>query len=40
MNVLEAIVNAVTAQAGNHVDAEHAVHMVLHVEMVIEALQG
>jgi hypothetical protein len=39
MNVLEAFVNAVTAQAGHRIDAEHAAHMVMPVEMVIEALQ-
>jgi hypothetical protein len=32
--------NAVTAHAGHHIDAEHAAHMVLHGEMVIEALGG
>jgi hypothetical protein len=40
MNVLEAYVNAVTAQAGHRIDAAHAAHMVMPVEMAIEALGG
>jgi hypothetical protein len=35
-----ACVDMVTAQAGHRIDAEHAAHMVMHVEMVIEALEG
>jgi hypothetical protein len=40
MSVVEAFVNAVTAQAGHRIDAEHAAHMVMHGEMVIESLEG
>ena len=38
INNLEAFINAVEAQSGKHISAEHAAHMIHHAEMVIEAL--
>ncbi len=38
VNLLEAFVNEVEAQAGKHVDAAHAEHMVMHARKVIDAL--
>lgn len=35
---LEAFINAVEAQSGQHIDPEHAEHMIEHAERVIEAL--
>lgn len=35
-----ACVDMVTAQAGHRIGAAHAAHMVMHVEMGIEALEG
>ena len=40
VNVLGSLVNALEAQAGKHFNAEHAGHMINHVEMVITALEG
>jgi hypothetical protein len=40
INILQAFVQEVEAQAGVHIDADHALHMVQHAEMVIEALAG
>jgi len=36
---LQAFIREVRAQAGQHIDAEHAGHMYEHAEMVISALQ-
>lgn len=36
--ILEAFINEVEAQAGIHVEAEHAGHLVMHAEMVIDGL--
>ena len=36
---LQAFIQEVRAQAGQHIDAEHAAHMILHAEQVITALQ-
>ena len=38
VNILSAFVNEVQAQAGRHIDAEHAAHMVMHAQTVIAAL--
>ncbi|HMN31095.1 MAG TPA: hypothetical protein PKE45_23275 [Caldilineaceae bacterium] len=35
---LQAFINEVEAQAGKHIDAEHAAHMVMHANEVITAL--
>jgi FIMAH domain-containing protein len=40
VNELQAFVQEVQAQAGKQIAAEHAQHMVMHAEMVIEALQA
>lgn len=37
---LAAFMLEVDAQAGHHIDAEHAQHMIEHAESVIEALGG
>jgi len=39
-DILQAFVQEVEAQAGKLIEADHAVHMVHHAEMVIEALAG
>jgi hypothetical protein len=36
---LDAFIQEVQAQAGQHIDAEHAAHMIMHAEQVIAALQ-
>ena len=38
VNKLRAFIHEVQAQAGKHIDAEHADHMVMHAQMVIDAL--
>ena len=38
VNLLEAFIQEVEAQAGQHIVADHAQHMVMHAQMVIEAL--
>jgi hypothetical protein len=38
--LLESFVNEVEAQAGQHIGAMHAAHMVMHAGMVIAALGG
>jgi hypothetical protein len=38
INLLEAFIHEVEAQAGKHIDWEHAQHMVEHAELVKEAL--
>ena len=40
INDLQAFINEVQAQAGKHIDAMHAQHMVLHAQLVIKALGG
>jgi hypothetical protein len=40
INNLDAFINAVEAQSGKHIAAEHAAHMIHHAEMVIDALSG
>ena len=38
VNILEALISEVQAQSGEHIDAEHAEHMEMHAEHVIDAL--
>jgi len=38
VNILGAFISEVQAQAGRHIDAEHAEHMVMHAQAVIAAL--
>ena len=38
INVLEAFINEVQAQAGKHIDPMHAQHLVAHAQMVIQVL--
>lgn len=38
VNLLDAFVNAVEAQKGKHIIEEHAAHMIMHAQQVIEAL--
>lgn len=38
INVLQALINAIGAQSGHHIDAQHAAHMIEHTQSVIEAL--
>lgn len=40
INNLQAFVNEVNAQAGKHIDAEHALHLVEHAGKVIAGLGG
>lgn len=40
INILQAFINEVNAQAGIHIDADHAGHLVAHAENVITALAG
>jgi len=40
INILRAFIGEVQAQSGKHIDAEHAHHMELHAQMIIDALQG
>ena len=39
VEILQAFVNEVQAQSGVHIEAQHAQHMIMHAQMVIEALQ-
>jgi hypothetical protein len=39
VNKLQAFIREVQAQAGRHIQAEHAAHMIMHAENVIAALQ-
>ena len=39
VNLLQAFVQEVRAQAGQHIQAEHAAHMIMHAQQVIAALQ-
>jgi hypothetical protein len=38
--MIQAFANEVTAQSGQHIDAEHADHMLVHAQAVIEALMA
>jgi hypothetical protein len=38
INTLHAFIHDVQAQAGQHIDADHAAHMVAHAQNVINAL--
>lgn len=38
VRILEAFIHEVEAQSGKHIDPEHADHMVMHAEMIIDAL--
>ena len=40
VRLLLAFIREVNAQAGNHVEAEHAQHMIHHAQLVIEALES
>jgi hypothetical protein len=40
INNLQAFISEVQAQAGKHIDSLHAQHMVLHAQLVIQALGG
>lgn len=40
INLLNAFIHEVQAQAGKHIDQMHAQHMVMHAQMVITALGG
>ena len=40
INKLQAFIHEVQAQAGKHIDAMHAQHMVMHAQLVIQALGG
>ncbi len=39
VNVLGAFIGEVQAQAGTHIEAQHAQHMVMHAQIVISTLQ-
>jgi hypothetical protein len=39
IHVLEAFVQQVAAQAGQHIAAEHAAHLLEHAQMAIDALR-
>ncbi len=38
INLLNAFIHEVQAQAGKHIDQTHAQHMVMHAQMVIQSL--
>lgn len=38
INALQALINAVEAQSGNHIETQHGTHMIAHAHMVIDAL--
>jgi hypothetical protein len=40
VNVLEAFVAEVSAQAGKHIAQPHANHLIMHAELVIQALES
>lgn len=40
INLLGAFIHEVQAQAGKHIDQTHAQHMVMHAQMVIQALNS
>jgi hypothetical protein len=39
IQILQAFVNEVTAQAGHHIDANHAQHMIDHAQSIIDHLR-
>ena len=39
-NILDAFVQETQAQAGRHIDATHAAHMIMHAQAVIAALRA
>jgi len=39
INQLDAFIHEVQAQAGKHIDPMHAQHLVMHAQMVIQALK-
>jgi hypothetical protein len=39
INLLNTIIHEVQAQAGKHIEQEHAQHLVLHAQMVMQALK-
>jgi hypothetical protein len=40
INQLDAFIHEVQAQAGKHIDSMHAQHLVMHAQMVFQALGG
>ena len=40
INQLDAFIHEVQAQAGKHIDPMHAQHLVMHAQMVIQALKN
>ena len=40
INLLDAFIHEVQAQAGKHIEATHAEHMVMHAQMVIQVLKN
>jgi hypothetical protein len=40
INLLGAFIHEVQAQAGKHIDQTHAQHLVMHAQMVIDALKN
>lgn len=40
INNLQAFIHEVQAQAGKHIEAMHAEHMVMHAQLVIQALKN
>jgi transcriptional regulatory protein LevR len=38
IQILQAFINEVQAQSGVHIEAAHAQHMIMHAQMVIDAL--
>ena len=40
VNLLDAFIHEVQAQAGKHIAQPHADHMVMHAQMVIQALEN
>lgn len=40
INNLNALIQEVRAQSGQHIEAEHATHLITHTQHVIDALSG
>lgn len=40
VNILGAFIGEVEVQSGKHIEAEHAQHMAMHAQMVIDALRA
>lgn len=40
INLLNAFIHEVQAQTGKHIEQEHAQHLVMHAQMVIQALKN